>query len=117
MLNELHYRSPYAVEILTFTVRPEEVEHFLEADHEVWTKGLAACEGFVSKDVWVSTRKPGVVMTVIYWKSLELWQAISQERLKELDEQFTTALGGIEYQCAADHELHMPECVRHTDLG
>ncbi len=78
--------SPQAVEQLVIEVHPPSaVERWLEADHEVWSKGLAIEPGYVRKEVWQSRERPGRLTVNIYWKDMASWKSVSTERLVELD--------------------------------
>jgi uncharacterized protein (TIGR03792 family) len=105
-----------AVEILRFMVNPENVTRFVELDHDIWTKGLAAYPGFISKDVWLNTLKPGEITTVIYWRSLEQWEAIDHAELGTLDTCFEEALDGISFSTEALHEGNGYMRIRNTTL-
>ena len=76
------------VEHLIFQVEPEHVEEFLQADHEVWTLGEAACgeEGripFLSKEVWLNDNRPGEVHVVFVWESMESWKRVADPAIQE----------------------------------
>ncbi len=105
-----------AVEILRFMVDPDKVTRFVELDHEIWTKGLAAYPGFISKDVWVNSSKPGEITTVIYWRSLEQWNAIDHAQLTALDKRFEEALDSISFSTEALHEGNGYMRIRSTTL-
>jgi hypothetical protein len=142
--------SQTMIEVLEFEVEPDEVERFLEADESVWTNYLSSCRGFLDKQgasihtsaslprctervracacgwaVWVSCatkEKAQLVRATVWWESMELWKAIPQSELDEVEalkcsrvrvrctshatrhdttmqvqEQFVKALGGKEY--------------------
>jgi uncharacterized protein (TIGR03792 family) len=93
-LTDRIYEKGQAVEYLVFTMKPELVDQFIELDRAIWTKELATCEGFVSKEVWVNKKKPGEITTILYWNSLEQWKAIDHQWLAEVDKRFTAYMGG-----------------------
>ncbi len=92
-----------AVEILRFTCNPRDVDRFIHLDHEIWTKSLAAYDGFVSKDVWINKAVPGQVNTIIYWASLEQWKSIPNEDLRSIETRFNNALESIGYSYEGLH--------------
>ncbi|MGI5958959.1 MAG: TIGR03792 family protein [Massiliimalia sp.] len=103
---ELHrFEKPAAVEELVFRVKPECLEEFIQADHEIWTLYLAKCPGFMSKEVWVSDTVPGEVTSIIYWSDYELWQQVSVEEMAEVQKQFDARVGVENYEfVSAPHE-------------
>lgn len=102
MMKLNRFEKPSAVEELVFRVKPELVEKFIEIDHEIWTKYLANCPGFESKEVWVSDTKPGEVTSIIYWSDYALWKQISEEEMAEVQKKFDELMGleNYEFVCA-----------------
>ena len=49
------------IELLRVLTAPGCRDEFLARDAEVWTPALAAQEGFVSKEIWVSQDDPNLV--------------------------------------------------------
>ena len=69
------------VEVLVFTVDPDDVDAFLAIDHEVWTLGEAdTLEGpeipFLSKEVWLNDNRPGEITIVFVWPDQASWDAV-----------------------------------------
>ena len=69
----------YPVEHLVFKVAPEDVEHYLAVDHEIWTLKEAYAPGFdhipfLYKEVWVNDNKPGEIHFIFVWESIESWR-------------------------------------------
>lgn len=83
----------YTVEYLVFEVKPELIDRFIDMDHEYWTLFLKEQPGFISKELWVNKSKPGEVIAVICWKSMEAWKSIPPEKLSETDKRFTELFG------------------------
>ena len=74
----------YPMEHLVFKTAPEDVERFLEVDHEVWTLMEAYAPGFdhipfLYKEVWVNDNKPGELHMIFAWESIEAWRKIDQK--------------------------------------
>ena len=88
----------YPVEHLVFKVAPEDVEHYLAVDHEIWTLKEAYAPGFdhipfLYKEVWVNDNKPGEIHFIFVWESIESWRKIDDKEyqaklIKEFDEKF-----------------------------
>lgn len=90
MAFEYQYRKQeeYPVEYLIFKTQPEDVEAFLEADHQIWTMREATMEGldqipFLSKEVWLNKNKPGEIHCVFVWESLEHWKQVGKKEFQE----------------------------------
>ena len=88
----------YPMEHLVFKVAPEDVERYLEVDHEIWTLKEAYAPGFdhipfLYKEVWLNDNKPGEIHFIFAWESIESWREIDQKEyqaqlIKEFDEKF-----------------------------
>mgnify|MGYP000562277968 FL=1 len=88
----------YPMEHLVFKVAPEDVERYLEVDHEIWTLKEAFAPGFdhipfLYKEVWINDNKPGEIHLIFAWESIESWRKIDQKEyqaqlIKEFDEKF-----------------------------
>ncbi|MFW5891465.1 MAG: TIGR03792 family protein [Nanoarchaeota archaeon] len=87
------YEKPWVIEQLKFEVNPDKIEEFIEKDHEVWTKALSSCPGFIKKEVWVSDNDKGVIITTVYWESREDWKSINEEFLSKTDKEFYESFG------------------------
>ena len=75
------------VEVLVFQVDPNDVEQFLQIDHEVWTLGEAASLGegdipFLSKEVWLNDERPGEVTIVFVWPDQAHWDAVGADAIQ-----------------------------------
>lgn len=73
------------IEELTATMDPELVDDYLAADARVWTPYLESCDGFLGKETWVSTDRPGVIVFVIRWATREQWKRITAEEVAAVD--------------------------------
>ena len=67
------------------TMPVERMAAFLRRDAEVWTPFLTRCDGFLGKEVWLPDDRPGTVVLVIRWASMEQWKAIPPEQLEAVD--------------------------------
>lgn len=89
----------YPMEHLVFKTAPEDVEHFLEVDHEVWTLMEAYAPGFdhipfLYKEVWVNDNKPGELHMIFAWESIEAWRKIDQKEYQaQLIQEFESRFG------------------------
>jgi len=100
----LKHENPWVIEQLKFEVNPDKIEEFIEKDHEVWTKALSSCPGFIKKDIWVSNKKKGIIITTVYWESREAWKSISEDFLVKTDKEFHAKFG--EENIYSFEELH-----------
>ena len=69
------------VEFLTFDVDPSEREEWLRHEEHHWSRFLEQQDGFVKKEMWRTRGDEGKVHAVIWWQSIEHWQAIPQAEL------------------------------------
>jgi uncharacterized protein (TIGR03792 family) len=79
------------IEELTLTMPPARVEAFLARDAEVWTTFLADQAGFAGKEVWLPPDRPGTVVAIIRWETMDQWKAITPEQVAAVD----TEMGGL----------------------
>jgi uncharacterized protein (TIGR03792 family) len=84
------YPSTMVVEFLTFLVPKDDRDAWLDIEEQHWSRFLERQQGFVRKEIWVpevhlnnddSPTAHLKVHAVIWWESLEAWQAIPQDQL------------------------------------
>lgn len=73
------------IEELTLTMPPERVNAYLERDARVWTPFLQSCDGFLGKETWLPDDRPGTVVLIIRWASMEQWKRITPDQVDEVD--------------------------------
>lgn len=86
--------APMVVELLTFTVPPDELDGWLEVEEQHWTRFLERQPGFVRKEMWRGTTVEGAeppagperIHAVIWWRSVEEWKAIPADELQRVVE-------------------------------
>ena len=97
-------QTDQVIEHLSFNVKADRVEEFIELDQKIWTTRLAQFDGFISKEVWTDEYKPGEVILIICWDSFEAWKSIPEEVLNETMAKFDEAFGAEDYKLV--QELH-----------
>jgi uncharacterized protein (TIGR03792 family) len=73
------------IELLRIQTARGRRAEFLARDAALWTPALAAHEGFVSKETWISHDDHDRVTLVIRWVSLAHWQRFPAAIVEELD--------------------------------
>jgi uncharacterized protein (TIGR03792 family) len=86
-------------------------DEFLLRDAQVWTPALAAHDGFISKEVFVSRDDPTLVTFIIRWESLEQWKSFPLDELQRLD----ARLADVQTSCECE-TYDCPEALR-TNCG
>jgi uncharacterized protein (TIGR03792 family) len=81
------------IEWLTFQVPIDWRDRYIQADAAIWTTFLAACPGFISKQVWQNPDRPDQISLVVEWETREQWKAIDPVALAAVDRQFVAAVG------------------------
>ncbi|WP_414545590.1 TIGR03792 family protein [Nostoc sp. CCY0012] len=81
------------IELLKFKVAPEQREHYIQQDAEIWTTALAKYPGFLGKEVWINPNDPTELILIVRWATREQWKAIPVEDLQAIEAQFTQAMG------------------------
>lgn len=117
MLKTVFDNALYPIEHLVFQLSdPNSIDEFIALDREIWTTRLASYDSFISKEVWVNTKKPGEVHNVIVWGKMEKWKSIPIEDLREISKEFDEAYGK-EYVTIRrihkenDHGIHLVNMV------
>ena len=91
------------IEVLTFSITPEDRPRWLAREAEVWSRFLEGQDGFVRKEVWCSDEDVTDVKVIIWWESMEQWKSIGPDRVAEVDEAMGDLL--VEPSCQAFHLL------------
>ena len=73
------------IEFLTFDVKPEERDEWLEVEEQTWSRFLERQAGFVSKQIWSEHGNVGQVHAMIRWTDMESWHAIPADELAAVD--------------------------------
>lgn len=73
------------IEELTLTMPADRIDDYLVRDAEVWTPYLASRDGFLGKETWLPADRPGTVVLIIRWASLDQWKAVSPEDVATVD--------------------------------
>lgn len=72
------------VEFLTFAIAPEELDEWLAVEERHWSRFLEQQAGFVRKEMWRPREHPDRVHAVIWWRSMEDWQAVPADELAQV---------------------------------
>lgn len=75
------------VEELTFEVEPEVRERWLAREHEVWSQFFSGQPGYLGKQVWQPTDVPTTVVVLVWWASLDAWQAVPGGEVEATEQQ------------------------------
>ncbi len=89
------FDMPAAVEQLVFEVRASSFEQWKELDFEMWTTAMAErSSALLRKEVWVQDCGEWLrVSVVVYWRTLEEWQALDPNWLEAQDAAFVERVG------------------------
>lgn len=74
------------IEELTVTMPAERVDAYLARDAEIWTPFLETCDGYLGKETWLPSDRPGTVVLIIRWASMEQWKSITPDEVDTVDE-------------------------------
>lgn len=103
------------IEWLKFRVEEELRERFVQLDAEIWTPALARQEGFLDKEVWISSERLDEVITVIRWSTAEAWHSIPADVLRPIEQQFSEAIGQDNYELLDSREYQVRKfCSAHV---
>ncbi|MDC7235848.1 MAG: TIGR03792 family protein [Spirochaetales bacterium] len=108
--------KPEAVEQLIISIDPpDQVDRWIELDHEIWSKGLAKWPGYIRKEVWSNPDKPGILTILIYWESLEQWKAVDLDWLMETDRLFDESFFPAKAEIiGTPHEENQQYLIAHS---
>lgn len=76
------------VEWLKVKVEAEHRLTYIEVDEAIWTPALAACDGFLDKEVWLDAQYPDQVIMIIHWQTKEQWHSIDPGYLNQVEQKF-----------------------------
>lgn len=75
------------VEFLTFVVPTDELQEWLVVEEQHWSRFLEQQPGFVRKEMWrVRDGDDERVHAVIWWSSMEAWQAVPADAMDQVVE-------------------------------
>ena len=74
------------IEFLTFRVPVADRSEWLEVEELHWSRYLELQPGFVRKEMWAAADDPESIHAVIWWESLELWEAVPADELAAVEE-------------------------------
>ncbi|MGD1907698.1 MAG: TIGR03792 family protein [Leptolyngbyaceae cyanobacterium] len=94
------------IEWLEFQVPVEERERYVQLDDQIWTSALQQYPGFISKETWIDPQDLERVVLVIHWQSREVWKAIPEAELTEIEQRFDAAFDRP-YQMIASREFQI----------
>ena len=95
------------IEWLSFRVKPELREEFIQKDAAIWTATLSQQEGFLSKEVWIDPAKSDRLYLVIRWQTRQQWKAVPLELLAQTDAKFMSAMGKDNYEMLESKEYQI----------
>ncbi len=105
------------IEWLTFRVEEDLRERFVQLDTEIWTPALARQDGFLGKEVWISSERLNEVITVIRWSTAEAWHSIPSDELQQVEQQFSEAMGQNNYELLDSREYQVRKFSSTDDLS
>lgn len=73
------------VEFLTFVVDSPDQDRWLVVEEREWSRFLSTRQGFVRKEMWRSHEDPTTIHAVIWWESLETWEAVTPAAVESVD--------------------------------
>lgn len=73
------------IEMLRFSVSASERDAWMDVERRVWTGFLETVPGFQRKEMWLDAEDPDAVTAVIWWESIEQWNAVTAEQCAAVD--------------------------------
>lgn len=95
------------IEWLKFRVNEELRERFVQLDSDIWTTALARQDGFLGKEVWISSARLDEVITVIRWSTADAWYSVPSHELEQAEQQFSAAMGPDTYELLESQEYQV----------
>lgn len=86
------------IEWLKVQVDADKREQFVQVDARIWTPALSKYPGFLGKEVWINPENLSELVLVIRWESFEKWYSIPAEELKQIEAEFTQAMGNTRHE-------------------
>lgn len=87
------FDPPQFIEELTFWVRPELLEQYIELDATLWVPALCTRKGFLSSEVWVGEPGSGEITVLYFWEKYENFTGLDEAWLNDLKDKTGAAMG------------------------
>lgn len=87
------FEKPPYIEELTFRVKPELLEKYIEQNYAHWIKGLSDKQGFLGGQVWVGEPGTGEITNLYFWENYEDFTNIDQEWLSGMKKKSGELMG------------------------
>ncbi|MDR0840293.1 MAG: TIGR03792 family protein [Christensenellaceae bacterium] len=87
------YNPPQFIEELTFRVRPDMLETYIELDARLWVPALRSRKGFLGSEVWVGEPGSGEVTMLYFWERYEDFAGLDVAWLEELKQKTNDVMG------------------------
>jgi len=73
------------VELLTFTVAPDDQAEWLVVEERTWSRFLEQQDGFIAKQVWMDRERADQLHCAITWADQRSWDAITADDCARID--------------------------------
>ncbi len=87
------FDKPLFVEELTFWVRPELLEKYIEIDAELWVPALCTRKGYLGGEVWVGEEGTGEVLMLCFWEDYEDFATLDKAWESDMKTKTEAAIG------------------------
>ena len=72
------FKNPPYIEELTFRVKPELLEKYIEQNYTHWISALSQKPGFLGGQVWIGEQGTGEVTSLYFWENYEDYANLDQ---------------------------------------
>lgn len=87
------YDPPAFIEELTFWVRPDLLDKYIELDRTLWVEALSTQPGFLGSQVWLGEDGTGEITILYHWRSYEDYTGLEERWLAGLKEKTGAQMG------------------------
>lgn len=87
------FDPPCFIEELTFWVKPEMLEEYIELDAKLWVPELCTRKGFLGSEVWVGEPESGEITMLYFWEKFEDFANLDEVWQNDLKNKTDAAMG------------------------
>ncbi len=87
------FDPPRFIEELTFWVKPELIDQYIELDSQLWVPALCTRQGFLGSEVWLGEEGTGEITMLYFWETYEDFAGLDEVWQNDLKDKTNAAMG------------------------
>ena len=87
------FDPPRYIEELTFWVKPDLIERYIQLDAELWVPALCTRQGFLGSEVWLGEEGSGEITMLYFWEKKENFTGLDEVWQNDLKDKTHDVMG------------------------